>query len=191
MNTRQIILASTSPRRIEILKKAGLDFAVVAPEYEEDMTLAMPPLELVQHLAQGKAQSVVSKYPGAIIIAADTFVVLHGKIYGKPGTPARAKEMLSELSGQMHEVMTGFTVLDTNSGRALTDADITKVYVKQLTSAQIDEYVATGEPLNKAGAYAIQSDGKTFIEKYEGDYLTILGLPVEKVLKSIREILSS
>ena len=173
------------------MRKAGLKFEAVAPQYEEEMSLAMAPEELAKHLAQGKAQSLVSKFSDAIIIAADTFIVLNGKIYGKPGTPARAKEMLRELSGKMHSVITGFAVLDTKSNTVLTDIDITKVYVKNLTDTEINEYVATGEPLDKAAAYAIQASGKSFIDHYEGEYDTILGLPLEKILKSIREISSS
>lgn len=185
---RRIVLASTSPRRIEILKKAGINFEVVAPNYEEDITLKLKPEELAKYLAQGKAESVADKYDDAIIISADTIVVLNGKIYGKPITPTRAKEMLSELSGKMHEVITGFALLDAKTKKIVTGSDTTKVFVKNLSAREIDEYVATGEPLDKAAAYAIQSNGKSFIDHYEGDYDTILGLPITKILKSIREI---
>lgn len=185
--SRKIILASTSPRRIEILEKAGLEFEVVKPEYEEDMTLKMPPAELAKYLASMKAKSVAKKYPDAIIIAADTFVVLDGKIYGKPETPARAKGMLAELSGRPHKVVTGFSILDTKKDKGITEVDIATVIVKNLTEQEIDDYVATGKPMDKAAAYAIQDGIPGFIEKLDGNYLTVMGLPLDRVLSILKQ----
>ena len=184
---RRIILASTSPRRIEILKKAGIQFEVVAPEYEEEMNLTMPPQELVKHLARRKATSIAHKYPDAIIIGADTFVVLDNIIFGKPKTPQRAKEMLLALNGKAHQVMTGLAVLDTKIKKEFSDVDISRVREKKISEQEIDTYIATGEPLDKAAAYAIQGRGAKFIERIEGDIYSIMGLPLDLLMKMFRE----
>jgi septum formation protein len=184
---RRIILASTSPRRKELLAKTGLEFEVVTSNYEEDMTLALPPDELVKFLSRGKAESVASNYDDAIIIGGDTFIFFEGKILGKPHTPVRAKEMLRMLSGNEHSVFTGFTIIDTLNNKIVSEAVTAKVKFRDLSEKEIDDYVETGEPLNRAGAYAVQTVEKTFIEEVIGDYDGIIGLPINHV----REILVS
>ncbi len=182
---RKIILASTSPRRKELLAKTGLTFEVVSSNYEEDMTLSMPPDELVKFLSRGKAESVAQNYEDAIIIGGDTFISFKGQILGKPHTPVRAKEMLSILSGNEHSVFTGYTIIDTKSKKVISEVVEAKITFKNLTEEEIDEYVETGEPLTRAGAYAIQTIEKTFIVNFSGDYDGIIGLPVKDLIKSL------
>ncbi len=185
--SRKIILASTSPRRRELLESTGVVFEVEAGNYEEDMTLPLPPRDLAMFLSRGKAESVAASHPDAIIIAADTFIAHEGAVLGKPHTEDRAREMLRMLSGKAHTVVTGFTIIDTSDGKTVSDAIESTVYFKVLQDQEIDEYIATGEPLERAGAYAIQGIGKKFIEKYEGDYASIIGLPVGAVVAVLKE----
>lgn len=185
--TKNIILASTSPRRKDMLEKAGLRFEVVASNYEEDMTLDLSPSDLVKFLSSQKAEAVSDAHPHSIIIAADTVVVLGKQVLGKPHTPERAKEMLRALSATEHSIITGFTVLDTDSGKIISQSVETKVLFKSLTEWEIDEYVASGEPLDKAGAYAIQLGGAKFVERIEGDFSNAIGLPVDEVMAVLKE----
>ena len=185
--SRKVILASTSPRRRVLLEKTGLMFEAISSDYEEDMTLTLPPKELAIHLSFGKAKAVVEKYPDAIIIAADTFVVFQDSVLGKPHTPHNARIMLRMLSGNAHSVITGFTILEGPEGRRYSDTTQTNVYFKKLTDTEIDAYVASGEPLDKAGAYAIQGLGGELIEKIEGDYLSMVGLPVPAVMEVLKK----
>lgn len=183
---RRIVLASESPRRKELLERAGLSFEVASSDFEEDLSLPLPPLELARRLSRGKAESVASRYPDSIVIAADTFIVLAGKVLGKPASAAEAARMLRAMSGRAHSVITGYTVLDTKSGREVSEAVETAVRFRELTEAEIDGYVATGEPLDKAGAYAIQGLGGALVEKVEGDYDNVVGLPVAALLEALR-----
>lgn len=185
MIDRQIILASTSPRRKELLEKAGIVFEVAGSDYEEDMTLALAPLELAKHLSKGKAEAVAEQYPDAIIIAADTFVVYGDAVLGKPHTPEKAKETLRMLSGNAHAVITGFTIIDSKNGKSISEVVETKVYFKNLSKQEIDDYIATEEPLERAGAYAIQDSGKILVERIEGDYDNVVGLPTAAVLEAL------
>ncbi|MBP9715083.1 MAG: septum formation protein Maf [Candidatus Pacebacteria bacterium] len=185
---RKIILASTSPRRIELLTKAGIKFEAVASDYEEDMTLPMEPKELAKFLSRGKAEAIAKNYEDAIIIGGDTFIAFNGKILGKPHTEERAREMLLMLSGHTHSVISGFTVMDTKSGKVISDTEEAFITFKNLSEKEIDDYVATGEPLSRAGAYAIQTIGENFIEKWEGDYDSIVGLPTSRVLEALKDL---
>lgn len=173
---RTIILASTSPRRRELMKKIGLPFKAVSGHYEEDMTLPMKPEQLAIHLSRGKAEVVAKKYTDAIVIAADTFVVLNGKVLGKPHTAAKAKQMLTELSGSRHRILTGLTVIDTQTGKRISRVSTLTVYFKKLSPQEIAAYVKSGEPLERAGAYAIQGGAAVMVKKMEGDYFAALGL---------------
>ena len=183
---KPIILASTSPRRKELLKKTGLQFEVVASNFEEDMNAAMDPCELAKWLSFGKAEAVARTRKNALVIAADTFIVLEGKLLGKPHTEARAKEMLKQLSGKVHLVITGFTIIDSEIGKSVSEAVQTKVFFKKLTAEDITRYVRSGEPLDKAGAYAIQGLGFALVEKIEGDYSNVVGFPVERVMTALK-----
>ena len=188
MNKRKIILASTSPRRRALLTQTGLEFEAVAGGYVEDMTLPLQPEELAKHLSRGKAESVADLYPDAVIIAADTFIAFKGAVLGKPHTPEKAAEMLRALSGEVNTIFTGFTILDSLNKRCVSEVIEAKVYFKQLTEEGIAEYVATGEPLDKAGAYAIQGIGKKLIEKIEGDWEGAVGLPTQEIMKVLNTL---
>ena len=185
---RKIILASSSPRRKELLRQIGLDFEIDPSKYEEDMTLKMAPTKLAEHLSLGKAQDVAKKYGDAIVIGADTIIALGKTVFGKPKTPERAREMLKNISGKVHLVITGFTIIDTKTGKTITISVKTKVYFKKLSQQEIDAYVVTGEPLDKGGAYAIQMIGGIFVEKVEGDFFNIVGLPIFELAAELKKL---
>lgn len=184
---RKIILASTSPRRKELFSITGLDFEVVASDYEEDMTLDMPPHELAKTLSRGKAEAVVKDCPNHIIIGADTFIALEDQVLGKPHTAEKAKEMLEMISGKKLSLFTGYTVIDSKSGEAISEAIETMTQIKKLTESEIDNYIATGEPLDRAGAFAIQELGALIVERVEGDYLAAVGLPLYPLMQTLKK----
>lgn len=184
---KKIILASQSPRRKDLLKQVGLEFEIDPSNYEEDMSLKMDPLKLVEYLSLGKAKDVAKRHKDAIIISADTIVALDGEIFGKPKTAERAKEMLQKFSGKAHAVLTGFTIIETDTNKQISKSVETKVYFKNLSEKEIDAYVATGEPLDKGGGYAIQGLAALFIEKIEGDYFNIVGLPIFPLIEELKK----
>ena len=184
---RRIILASSSPRRKELLESIGLCFEVDAAGYRENLFSGLEPHKLAAQISLQKARSVCDKYPDAVVIGADTFGVLDGRIIGKPGTAEEARKMLSAISGKSHLVITGFTIIDTASGKTVSATVDTKVFIKELTSEEIDAYVKTREPLDKAGAYAIQGLGALLVEKIEGDYYNVVGLPVYALVNALKE----
>ena len=184
---KKLILASTSPRRKELLSSTGIQYEIEASEYEEDMTLPLTPSELAKQLSKGKAEAVAAKHTNAIVIGADTFIVHKDKVLGKPHTPERAKEMLTELSGTTHSIITGFTVIDSNTHKTVSKAEEVNIYFRTLTEKEIDDYVATGEPLDRAGGYAGQGIGKSLIERIEGDHNTMVGLPLDALFEVLKE----
>lgn len=184
---RKIILASASPRRKEILKKTGLAFEVDPTDYKEDMQNGMPPRKLARFLSSAKACAAAVKYRNAIIIAADTIIAYKGKIMGKPHTPAEALRMLRTLNGRSHLVITGFTVIDTATGKQISRSVSTQVYFKKLSVKELVAYVGTGEPLDKAGAYAIQELGAVMVKKIEGDFFNVVGLPLSALTDSLKQ----
>ena len=184
---RKIILASASPRRREILDKTGLKFSVDAGEYEEDMELGLKPHQLARFLSAEKAKTIAAKYPNALVIAADTFIVFKGKLLGKPHTKEEARRMLSLLNGRSHSVITGFTILDTKTKKKLSRSVETKVYFNKMTEQEIESYVGTGEPLDKAGAYAIQGIGAVIVKKIEGDFFNVVGLPLNSLIEALKK----
>jgi septum formation protein len=184
---RTIILASSSPRRKELLEKIGISFTVDPSDYPEDLNSDLSPEELAKSISRGKAQAVAKKYKDAIIIAADTFGILNGKILGKPHTPSEAEAMLQLISGKSHQVITGLTVIDSARQKSVTRTIETQVYIKKLSPEQISLYVKTGEPLDKAGAYAIQGLGSIIVEKIAGDYYNVVGLPLCALAESLKE----
>lgn len=183
----KIYLASTSPRRKELLEQIGLEVQTVNSNYKEDMSLDMEPLELAKFLSRGKAESACKNLESGIVLAADTIAVFEDNILGKPITKAKAKEMLEMLSGQCIDSITGFTIIDAKSKDTVSKACLTKVYFKKLNEAEIDNYIKTKEPLDKAGAFAIQGLGGLLIEKIEGDYNTIVGLPLFQVALELKK----
>ena len=184
---KKIILASGSPRRKKILEQIGLKFSVEKSNYEEKRIADSPPSQIVEFLSLEKANLLAVKYEDAIIIGADTLVVLNGEILGKPKSEEDAGEMLRKLRNKTHTVVTGFTVLDTKSGRSVTKHVETKVKFKDLSEMEISAYVETGEPMDKAGGYGIQDKGGLFIEEIDGDYFNVVGLPLFAVSETLRE----
>jgi len=184
---KPVVLASASPRRKELLEKAGLKFTVDASEVEEKLDPGVEPAELARLISRMKAMSAALRHPGSIIIAADTFGVLDGRLLGKPDNAAHAREILSLMSGKRHKVITGFTVMDSDSGKTVSRAVQTFVCFKLLSEEQIDKYVKTGEPLDKAGAYAVQGSGAELVESIEGDYNNVIGLPVSAVIRELKK----
>jgi septum formation protein len=178
---KKIILASASPRRIEILKGLKLQFDIVPSTFEETI-VQKSPVELVCELARGKALAVASNTEeDSIIIAADTIVYKDDEIFGKPNSKSDACRILKKLSGCSHSVLTGVCLIDTTSGKTIVDYEETKVYFKTLSDEEIESYIASGEPEDKAGAYAIQGLGSLFVRKIEGCYFNVVGLPIFKL----------
>ena len=169
-----LILASGSPRRRELLDLMGLTYTVETPDVDE--SFSGRPSETVMEISRRKAAAVAA-HSDSIIIAADTLVFADGAL-GKPHTPERAKEMLRSLAGNWHHVYTGITVINTRSGRILRNVDKTRVHLVPMTEQEIDAYVATGEPLDKAGAYGIQGMGGMFVDRIDGSYSNVVGLPM-------------
>ena len=178
-----IILASGSPRRHELLQKLCKNFVVEVSDATEVQQADSPKILAVEN-AKLKAGSIAAKHPDAVVIGADTIVVLDGKIFGKPDGSQGAEEMLAQLSGKRHEVITGLAICA--GGKIFTAAEVTEVYFGTMTAAEIRDYVATGEPLDKSGSYALQGGATKFIEKINGDWSNVVGLPVYR-LKRLAE----
>ena len=174
----KIILASQSPRRKELLERMGIrDFETISPNVDESAFHGLPPEELVRRLSAGKAAAVAGKVgEDAIVIAADTVVALDGAVLGKPADELEAFKMLSTLSGCRHQVYTGLTVLRGEERHTVSEE--TSVTFRELSSEEIHRYIATGEPMDKAGAYGIQGYGALLVEGIQGDYYNVMGLPV-------------
>lgn len=177
-----IILASASPRRRQLLEQVGCKFSIVTSEVKENNQLAIPPEQLVIRHALAKARAVSAEAAvGAedVVIGADTIVVLNGTVFGKPADALGARQMLTALSGNSHLVITGIAVI--RSDAFWTDYAQTKVEMMQLTADEIERYIATGEPLDKAGAYAIQGRGAMFVRCIQGCYSNVVGLPLNSL----------
>ena len=185
-HTMEIILASGSPRRKELLTAMGIrDFQVMVPDFDEASVGPFPPADLVRRLAVGKARAVADQVgDGPLIIAADTVVALEDMVLGKPHSTADAKDMLRRLSGVTHRVFTGITIHC--CGRESTHYECTEVTFRHLTDEEIDCYVRTGEPMDKAGAYGIQGLGAQLISGINGDFFNVMGLPVCRLGEMLR-----
>ena len=179
MSARRLLLASNSPRRRQLLALGGWKFESVSSNIDESPLLAESPAAYVVRLAQEKARACASRAePGTIIIGADTTVVIDGEILGKPADVGEAASMLHTLRGRTHQVYTGLAALETTSGNILTDLCITEVPMRDYSDAEISGYVATGDPLDKAGAYAIQHPGFQPVASMAGCYASVMGLPL-------------
>lgn len=185
---QKIILASTSPRRKELLKQIGLDFEIMPSNYEENMKLKLRDSELAKTLAYGKAKDVADKIKKGVIIGSDTFIVFRGKRIGKPKDKKDAQRTLKMISGKWLLIYSGIAIIDIKNKKELVDYEITKVKIKSLTKKEIDDYIATGEPLDKAGAFAIQGRGAVFIEKINGCYSNVIGLPLYKLYVNLKKL---
>jgi septum formation protein len=191
-----IILASTSPRRIELMRQAGFEIEVVAPGSEELERRGESPRAMVKRLSQEKARAALaSARPGAgrkLIVGADTTVVAPGggRVLGKPADAADARRMLARLSGRVHEVLTGYTVLEARAGRetrAFSRVVSSRVSIRKLSRRAIERYVATGEPMDKAGSYAAQGAGMALVERLSGSYTNVVGLPMCQLIRDLEE----
>ncbi len=183
--TLPLILASKSPRRKELLIKAGLSFSVVHSSFDESSAPAVPPEQYVKYLAEAKASDVAGSYPDKWILGADTIVLAGGNILGKPESGRDAFSMLKHLSGRLHHVITGYSICCKQNGYSFTDSVTTEVVFKNLTETEIDWYIGTKEPFGKAGGYAIQGLGSRFVKRINGSYPNVVGLPVYEVIECI------
>ncbi len=185
MKQAKIILASQSPRRKELLSRKGIDFSVYVTDADETVTEPMSPRDLVEELSYRKAQSASEAFLGefVLIIAADTVVALEDEIFGKPEDEADARRMLRLLSGRAHSVFTGVTLAYVAGEKISYKQSVceTKVYFYPISEAEIEEYIQTKEPFDKAGSYAIQGIASKFVEKIEGDFDNVVGLPVDAI----------
>lgn len=172
----KLILASSSPRRRELFERLGLSFEVDAPEVDESRLPSEPAAAYVERVARSKALAAVG--PGRVAVAADTAVVHDGQILGKPAHPEEARAMLRKLEGQSHEVFTGVAVATFEDAVVISAVDVTEVVLLPMTSDEIAGYVDSGEPMDKAGAYALQGRGGRFVEKVHGSPFTVVGFPL-------------
>ena len=178
----KIILASGSPRRKEILNSVGWPFEAITAGIDERQHAGEKPLDYVQRLAREKAEAVAGKLENGLVLGADTTVVVGDQLLGQPADDNDARRMLQLLSGKWHEVLTGVALVRVG-GQTIVDYERTRVRFVEMSEAEIDWYVSTGEPQGKAGAYAIQGKAGLFIEQIEGDYFNIVGLPIRLVYK--------
>jgi septum formation protein len=179
-----LILASNSPRRRELLEAAGIACEVVAVDVDESMVKLEPPGDHVRRLATEKARAALVQRPGALVLAADTIVLVGGEMMGKPRDDADAVRMLRLLSGREHEVLTGVALM--SARRSAEEVARTKVWFNPLSEAEIAEYVASGEPRDKAGAYGIQGLAARYIDRIQGSYSNVVGLPVALVYRLLK-----
>ena len=180
-----LILASQSPRRRELLGLTGLEFLVRAADIDETMDSAKAPFDEVSRVSRLKALAV-EREPGDVVIAADTIVVCQGEVLGKPKDEEDAFRILSLLSGRHHEVMTGMTVL--RDEEIITHTEVTKIHFRELLPEEIRAYIASGEPMDKAGAYGIQGGAALFADEMVGDYYNVMGLPVCRLAVILRSL---
>lgn len=178
------MLASQSPRRSEILRQAGIPFIVRVADVDESVLPAESPADYVQRLAQAKAFAVEAA-DTETVLGADTTVVIDGEILAKPADAADARRMLAQLSGRRHEVLTGICIR--RNRQAIRDCATTAVFFAPLTASEIEDYVASGEPMDKAGAYAIQGLASKFVDRIEGDYFNVMGLPVALLYRRLQD----
>lgn len=190
INTKiPIYLASKSPRRRKLLKQLGINFKVFSVNTPEDFLDGEHPVECVKRIALEKMELAKLKVKGSIIITADTIVVLHHKVIGKPVSKSDAIKILSVLSGKVHTVYTGFCVLNQKNDTMILDYEKTDVEFRKLLKDEITDYVDGGSPMDKAGAYGIQDDfGAVFVKRINGCYYNVVGLPLTKLYKAIREV---
>ena len=186
---KPLFLASRSPRRRQLLTEAGIAFALIDVEVDESLDAPLPPIETARVLAERKARAGAELVEDGLVLGSDTIVALGERVLGKPDDRAHARAMLGDLSGQTHRVITGVALIDAATGDARVEADITEVLMRPMTPEEIAAYVATGESDDKAGAYAIQEKGDAFVERYEGSYSNVVGLPMELLGRMLAESL--
>lgn len=188
MKKQKIILASTSPQRKGLLQQMGIDFEVVSSDYKEDMTIKLSPENLAKILAYGKAKDVANKINNGIVIGVDTFLVYKGKKLGKPHTKEKAYKMLKMFSGKTIKVYSGVALINAQTKKEIQDYEFSEFTFKKLSDKEIKNYIQTGEPLDKAGAIAIQGLGGIFIRKIKGCYANIVGFPIYNIAKNLEKM---
>ena len=192
MNLPHFYLASRSPRRRQMLEMVGMKFTILDIEVDEDNHFADNPEEYVMSLSAKKAHEASTRISGGIIAAADTIVYLEGKILNKPLDAEDARRMLAALSGKTHTVYTGFTLLEVPGGRSVRKCEATKVTFRKLETEEIEEYIESGAPFDKAGAYGIQDDlSALFVERIDGDFYNVVGLPLPKFYLALKKFSES
>ena len=182
VNNSRLILASKSPRRRYLLEQAGLVFSVIPSNLDENSIPLSSPKSYVRRLAEAKAKDVSVRYTDSWVIGADTMVFIDDTMLGKPGSRSEARKMLRRLSGRSHQVLTGYCICCQAADRLFSETVVTEVFVKELTELQIDWYINSGEPFDKAGAYAIQGIGTFLVKHIRGSYTNVVGLPVCEVV---------
>ncbi len=189
IDSQPIILASQSPRRAALLREAGIAFEVVVPRELEPEPQDWPfsDVELAEIASYFKARCVAEDYPDRVVLAADTVVALEGRIFGKPADADDARRILSTLAGTTQDVITGVAICQQSTGRRLVRHDVTRVTMRAMSAEQIDAYIQSGAWQGKAGAYGIQDSGDAFIEKVEGSFTNVVGLPMELVTAMLAE----
>ena len=184
-----LILASGSPRRKDLLESIGVRFVVIPSDVDETFLPSETPIEGVKRLSLEKALEISAKYPGYWIIGADTVVVIDGKVLGKPVDEDDAKIMLRSLNGTTHVVYTGFSLVNSLwVEKAVTGCSRSEVFIRSMSDEEIDEYVASGEPMDKAGAYAIQGLGSALVQSINGSYTNVVGLPLCEVARELKRL---
>ncbi|MCF0247144.1 MAG: septum formation inhibitor Maf [Synergistes sp.] len=183
----KFILASGSPRRRELLTAIGWEFEVIPSQSEEKLSESETPSELVMRLAREKAAEVAEKYPGRCVLGADTVVTIDGRVLGKPSSEREAAEMIAQLSGREHSVITGVALI-ASDGRLINEYEETVVTFRDLSKDEIDAYISRGESMDKAGAYAIQGYGALLVEGIKGCFFNVVGLPLRRVGKMFEEM---
>ena len=185
-----IFLASKSPRRRKLLNQLNLKFEVLSVQIDESRNGRETPVMMVRRLAEEKLSAAKTKIKNGIIITADTIVVLDSEVLGKPGSRSEAKKMLGKLSGRTHIVYTGFSLYNSKKNKTITDYEKTLVTFRRLGNKEIDDYVKTGSPMDKAGSYGIQDDfGAVFVKKINGDYYNVVGLPLAKLYSNLLKVI--
>ena len=182
---RKLILASQSPRRRYLLNQAGLEFEVIPSRFDEDQVPLTAPEDYVRILAKAKAEGVANTHESDWIIGADTIVLMDGAVLGKPGSVDDARRMLHRLSGRIHQVLTGFAVCCREKAHLFSQVVTTDVYFKALSPDEVEWYIHTDEPFDKAGAYAIQGLGTFLVKAIKGSYTNVVGLPVCEVIEHL------
>lgn len=182
-----MILASKSPRRKEILENIGFNLVIKSEDIEE-VSDRIEVVEKIKDIAYKKVEAVAKKYPNEYVVGADTIVEVDGDIIGKPKDEDEAKKILQRLSNRSHNVITVFSFINKSKDICIKDVAITKVYFKELSPEMIEWYIASKEPMDKAGAYGIQDKGSIFVEKIEGDFFTVMGFPIERFMERLNEL---
>lgn len=182
-----MILASKSPRRKEILENIGFNLVIKSEDIEE-VSDKVEVVEKIKDIAYKKVEAVAKKYPNEYVVGADTIVEVDGDIIGKPKDEEEAKKILQRLSSRSHNVITAFSFINKSKDICIKDVAITKVYFKELSPEMIEWYIASKEPMDKAGAYGIQDKGSIFVEKIEGDFFTVMGFPIERFMERLNEL---